>query len=230
MRPTSMLLLLHAALLMRPIRALLLLHASSRPPLTTATVRAAPVRMMPASVDEYRAVCAALQNGEAPPELAEMVSTRAGVRGFLTQYLRGDEYTCADKEAPPAALISCLECAPAEVVEVMLMNVALGALRHGPLERECARARALVDALWHTSPIMQRSCGAFIEAVGGSLGEGVREYDASAGDIELLRIQWSSLLQAVRYDEAQLTTVRTALLLCGDDDADGGDDESEQDE
>ena len=60
----------------------------------------------------------------------------------------------------------------------------------------------------------KRSRDAFIEAVAAE-GEAVPNYDAAGGDIELLRIQWASLLKMVNYSEEQLNAVRDALTLCG---------------
>ena len=182
------------------------------------------VRM--AAADEAKAFCIALQNGQSTDGLTEFVFTRAGARSFFSSYLKEDEVTCADAEAPPSALVDSLEQAPPEVVEIMLMNVAISAataVGHGRAgrdeaqtasKRECARASVLVKAMWERSPILQRSCGALEGAVAAELGESVTEYDGASGDIELLRIQWSGLLGVCNYDAEQLEAVQEALALC----------------
>ena len=180
--------------------------------------------------EQAKALCMALQNGESPAGLADMIWTRTGARGFFSTYLNGEEYSCADADRPPSVLTDILAEAPVEVMEVMLMNVALGAVKSGPTARQCTRARSLVDALWYRSPIMQRSCAAFIESVAAQLGESVTEYDAAGGDIELLRIQWSSLLRVVNYNEDQLAAVREALELCGGEGAGEPPDEDDEDD
>lgn len=171
-------------------------------------------------------LCAALEehedNFEAhASELAEMLSSSAGARGFFVNWLTADAYKRADVMPPPAPLIAALEAAPREVNEVMLMNVVMSAAtkvaaqrvayesQTASSERTCQRASLLVQALIDRSADLKASLGSLTGAVAAEL----RPDGGVGGDEE---DSWTKFLGRWRYDEEQLLAVEAALADCCD--------------
>ena len=85
-------------------------------------------------------LCAALQNGEARVAgLDEVLSGTKTARPFFDAYLTGDEWTCADAEAPPRPLAASIANAPAPVLEALLFNVVTSAASETPDARRAAQ-------------------------------------------------------------------------------------------
>jgi len=157
-------------------------------------------------------LCLALQNGEAPADLQSTLATSGGRRSFFSDYFTGD-YTCADAEEPPRALIdTIMGCADGLlVVDAILTHVMSGAAASD--ERRVARATLLVNALWERTPAVQESCKALSDALAQQHGETVAVgWDQQ---YEYLRDNWLGLLAFTSYDGATLGRVRAALVACG---------------
>jgi hypothetical protein len=163
------------------------------------------------------ALCDSLQQGESPAELNSLLTTKAGARDFFKHYLDVES-----SEAPPGALIDSLLAAELDVLNSILMNLVAGAAAGS--ERKCARARALVDALWAGSAEIRMSHAALTEVISVSLGSTVRtqQWDQN---FEFQKEEWSGILVFANYGDEQNELIRDALALCGG--SDGGDDSSD---
>lgn len=103
--------------------------------LVPAARRHIPVLSTAASFEDSLAaapsLCQSLEAGsvddEAASSLGEMLQTTNGARGFFVNYLSG-QYSVADAQEPPSALISALETAPEPATaRLLLMNVVMPA-------------------------------------------------------------------------------------------------------
>jgi hypothetical protein len=168
------------------------------------------------ALDDAPSMCAALQAGEAPSDLAAFVGSSAGARGFFVHYLTGDEYTCADSDDVPPPLVESLEGASAETIEIMLMNVAMSsatALAHvraghdemaASSERTQARATILVAAMWERLPALQTAFAALSEAVAS-------EFLVEAPPQPEAVDEWVAFLARWQYDDEQTQRISDAL-------------------
>ena len=159
------------------------------------------------------ALCTALQNGEEPADLAEAVSSRKKAQVFFEEFLTKEEFTVADATEPPASLIASLVDAPLESMEVVLLNLVMGAAAAD--DRKATRATKIVNAIWPLYPQVGQSCEGLKDAVTfASGGEEIFIEDASDGNIELIRSQWGGILAMTDYDDDQYVRVKAALGQC----------------
>lgn len=212
-----------------------------------ALMRHAPPKLAAAALSFEKALetspafCDALQAGESPAGLGDLISSSAGARGFFVHYLTNDDYDCADREEPPPVLVQSLEqSAGAETIEIMLMNVVMSAGtavmhdRAGNTEqatssrRTSARARILVNACFQRLPPLQPALAALNGAVASELGQEVlflAEGTSAVADETRLTLpasaeegvdSWLAFLERWKYDKEQLAAIAEALALCGD--------------
>ena len=188
------------------------------------------------SLESAPAMCRSLQAGESPAGLAELVSSSAGARGFFVNYLTDPEWSVADAAEPPASLASALVDAPAEVKEVMLMNVAMSSASRvahdaagdaesaSASELTCERAVLLVAALAPRAPALADALAALRgattaaisppETLGADEEAQLAAYVAiEAGGEE--QAVWEAFLERWYYDAEQLEGVSAALARCG---------------
>lgn len=164
-------------------------------------------------------LCRSLQNGESPSELAEFVSTSAGVKELLASYLTEPEWTCAESAEQPTVLTQSLGSSDSSTVDVLLMNILNGAATSS--EVQSRRACVLVNALWKGSPMLQDSCRALRDVVADKLGD-----KASVGwdqQFEFLKDEWSCIIGLMDYDNSALERILSALNECG-----GGEEQEEE--
>ena len=184
---------------------------------TTTIAMAATPKSFEDALADAPTLCAALQAGEAPEGLGQFVASSAGARGFFVHYLTGDEWTCADKEEVPAALVSSLQAAKSPAtVEIMLMNVVMSAAtavahrRAGreeqatTSERTSARAGILVRTMWESLPELRDSFDALSEAVQS-------EFLVEAPPARVAVDEWVAFLARWSYDQEQTQIVADAL-------------------
>ena len=163
-------------------------------------------------------LCAALQNGEARVAgLDEVLSGTKTARPFFDAYLTGDEWTCADAEAPPRPLAASIANAPAPVLEALLFNVVTSAASETPDARRAARATLLINGLWEEVLPLRLSCLALKDSVATKVGAAAEKTieDAGGGDMELIRAQWLTLLEFAGYSSAQFERIHGELGKCG---------------
>ena len=173
---------------------------------------------------EASAVCAALEAGQTPEGLAELVATPRKARAFFEEYFNGADYKCADAETPPVALTDAIWDAEPALCEAILMNVmtnsanGLAAKRSGDdgkvetCERAVSRAVTLVNAIHDRNSGMRMSLQALKDAL---LSEEIFIEDASDGNMELLRSTWKGLISFCDYDKEQISYVRVDMDRCG---------------
>ena len=164
-------------------------------------------------------LCAALQRDESPDGLKPFVASSAGARGFFVSWLTADDWTRADAEAPPQALMAALADSPQEVADVMVMNVIMStatAVAHSRAgrteeaemsERTAARALVLVRALRPTLAPLDAALSALQAALSDQSAR-PKGVDAEMEDA------WIIFLQRWMYDDAQLDRVCEALAQC----------------
>lgn len=170
------------------------------------------------------AVCTALEAGDTPDGLAELIATPRKARGFFEEYFNGAGYACADADTPPLALTDAIWDAEPALMEAILMNVmtnsanGLAAKRDGDedkaaaCERACSRAVILVNAIHDRNSGMRMSLQALKDAL---LSEEIFILDASDGNMELLRSTWKGLISFCDYDKEQISHVRKDMERCG---------------
>ena len=183
---------------------------------TPPSMRLPATPVMSASAD----CCRALQNGEAPEELRELLSKASGRRSFFADYLSGDEWTCADATAPPAGLTDSIESMgdfTPDVADALLMQLVSGGVAEQA--RTKARATVLINALWDELPELRQSCAALREAVASQQGAPMPPRPSEAGgwdgNFEYRKDTWAGVFAFATYDEAQLARVEEALASLG---------------
>ena len=180
------------------------------------------------ALDMAPAFCAALQRDEAPDGLAEFVQTSAGARGFFVNYLTSDEWTCADASTPPSSLVASLVASPAEVIEIMLMNVVMSAgteVAHRVAGRDdqasasartCKRATTLINALWNQTAMLRTSYAALGDAILAELSDDDERAVEVADAAALAAVEtWQAFLVRWQYNRDQIRKISDALALCG---------------
>jgi len=171
-------------------------------------------------------LCRALQDGLAPDGLGRYLSTNAGAKAFLNEYLSGDDWTCAAEAEAPAAFADELIAASPPFVDAVLMNILRGAVATSEAERIASRASVLVSNVWDESPLMQQSCTALRHVVAAKLGVEPPAY-AQHGDqnFEYAKDHWAGLLGFTNYNNEQLQGIANALESCSKEVAVEGEEE-----
>lgn len=152
-------------------------------------------------------ICQQLQDGAAPPDLSAVLSTSSGARSFFATYFKGDEWTCADSDAPPSVLMDALKASTTTTLDVILMSIVTGAATNKEPTR--SRALSLVSALWDDVPPLQLATSALQDAV--AIVSGVQMESAYDQNYEYQVEEWVGILNFSNYDSEQLEKVKEAL-------------------